>query len=139
MDSIGVFQDLTAKNLAFEFSEVTTLSGKVTSGQTILASGSVLAATSGLEWIDVSIGSILLEVGKNYHFEFTFTGNSNQNFFYNNQDVPFTQGVFTNIEGTAGGNTNNFVIGAFRVNVVPEPTSALLLGLGSVLCLRRRS
>ncbi len=145
IDSVGVFQDLSNINLEFELAQVFSASGAVTSGQTVLASGSASTTTSGLEWIDFSIADLLLEAGNFYHLEFTFTGSSNQNFFYNNSNVAFTQGNYNLVEGTSRGNTSNFVMGAFRLNEaeadVPEPSSLilLLLGMGGLFFSNRKA
>jgi len=135
IDSIGVFQDLTNLNLSFELAEVNSALGDVTFGQTVLASGSGLTTTSGLEWIDFGISDLLLGSGNYYHLEFTFIGDSNQNFFYNNRNVAFTQGSYDLLEGTQRGGTGNSVLAAFRLNEagsvsVPEPATFALLGLG---------
>ncbi len=134
INSIGVFQDLTNVNLSFELAQVNSASGSVTSGQTVLASGSGLATTTGLEWVDFGISNLLLGAGNYYHLEFTFGGSSNQNFFYNNANVAFTQGSYDLLEGTQNGHTSNFVLAAFRLNgvgsvAVPEPSTFSLLVL----------
>ena len=67
IDSVGVFQDLTNINLSFELAQVSSASGNVTSGQTILASGSGVITTSGLEWVAFGISDLLLTAG-NYNF-----------------------------------------------------------------------
>jgi hypothetical protein len=135
IDSVGLFQDLTNVNLSFELAQVNSASGNVTSGQTVLASGSGLTTTSGLEWIDFGISNLLLGAGNFYHLEFTFAENSNQNFFYNNANVAFTQGSYSLLEGTQNGLTTNSVLAAFRLNEadstsVPEPATFALFGLG---------
>lgn len=135
INSVGLFHNLNNINLFYELSQVAIGNGNVTAGQTILASGNGLITTSGLEWIDFGIANILLSAGNAYHLEFTFSGNGVQNFFYNNQNVAFSQGNFDRVEGTAGGNTINFVMPALRLNGVaandvPEPISLALMGLG---------
>ncbi|MCP3963020.1 MAG: DUF11 domain-containing protein [bacterium] len=115
VSSVGLFHDLTGVNLSFEVAEVTSLVGLVTSGQTVLRSGSTLVTTSGLEFIDVAIVPLTLTVGSFYHIEFSHVGPANQNFFYDNSNVAFDQGDFASIEGSQGGNTSNFVMPAIRV------------------------
>ena len=130
LTSVGVYQDLTNKNLTWTLSDWN-------SPSTIFASGGGLVSTPGLAWIDFAT-SVALSVGTSYHLEFSFAGNSNQNFFYNNQNVPWSQGVYTALEGTQGGYADNFVVGAFRVNEgatqsVPDSGSAAaFLGLAFV-------
>jgi len=135
IDSVGIYHDLTGINLSFELAQTLVSSGNVTAGQTILRSGSALVTTAGLQFIDFSFAPLTLLAGNSYHFEFTFTGNGNQNFFHTQQfQPPFNQGAYTVVDGTAGGNTSNFVIPRMRVNsvIIPEPSSIALLGLGAV-------
>jgi hypothetical protein len=135
IDSIGLFHDLTNINLSYELSQVFSASGNVTSGQTILSNGSNLISTAGLEWIDFGVSNILLSSGNFYHLEFTFSGNGNQNFFYNNGNIAFSQGSFALIEGTNNGNTSNFVMPALRLNTVssvPAPAAVWLFGSGLI-------
>ena len=140
LNSVGIFQDLTGIDLSFEVAEVISLTGNVSaSGENILASGSRNVTTDGLEFIDFSFNSLLLEAGSIYHIDFSFNGISNQNFFHNNANVAFDQGVFLSLEGTAGNNTGNSVVASFRlngeanVNTVPEPSTYLAFLLGALL------
>ncbi len=135
IDSIGLFNDLTNINLSYELAQVSSVSGDVTVGQTILSSGSQLISTTGLEWIDFGIANTLLSAGNFYHFEFTFTGNGNQNFYYNNNNVSFSQSNFTLIDGTNGGSAGNTAMPALRLNTVssvPVPAAAWLFGSGLI-------
>lgn len=150
IDSVGIFQNLRSINLSFQISKVTTTSGNVASGEVILRSGSSTETTTTLEWIDFAITPLTLQNGMNYLIEFTFQGNSNQNFFYNNQNVSFNQADFSLLDGTQAGFSDNFVMPAIRVNtverqggpVVPEPTSLALAGFAgigmAVRAIRRR-
>ncbi len=156
--SVGLFHDLTGMTLSYKVSEVLTVNGDVETGETILASGSATVTTSGLEWIDFPIPNIPFTAGSIYHIEFSFPGTGNQNFFYNNGNVTFTQDGFEVIDGTSAGNTGNSVMPAIRLETqdvnaappgpppTPVPTlsqwsillMALLLGFLGVSSLNRR-
>lgn len=113
--SIGVYHDLTGIDLAYKLSQTTSASGDIESGETILASGNAVVTTNGLEWIDFPIADIPYSAGDIYHIEFTFSGDGNQNFFYDNNNVTFSQGDFDVIDGTQNGNTDNTVMPAIRL------------------------
>lgn len=141
IDSLGIYHDLTNINLFYELSEVTSLTGTLTSGQTVLRSGNALTTTSGLNWIDFAISDLVLMAGSYYHLEFTFSGSGNQNFFYNNGNVAFSNGSFSSIEGTNNVDTGNFVMPALRVNTttsVPEPTTLAIFALAIMGLVSRR-
>jgi hypothetical protein len=140
IDSVGIFQNLTNVTLSYTISQTTTRVGQVDAGETILRSGSTLANTAGLQFIDFGFAPLTFLPGNFYHIEFTFNGNSNQNFFHRqgtfggniNGIDNFNQAGFLFINGTAIGNTDNFVIPSIRVNAidaVPEPASMLAWGL----------
>ncbi|NRA30699.1 MAG: PEP-CTERM sorting domain-containing protein [Parvularculaceae bacterium] len=145
IESVGVFQDLNGVALTYTVSEITALSGTF-SRTSMLASGGSTVTTSGLEWIDYAIAPITLSAGTNYSIEFSFQGSSNQNFFYNNDNVAWTQGLFTGLEGTLGSSFSNFVVGAFRVDAdtvtapVPVPGALPLMaaGMAGFAAVRRR-
>lgn len=133
IESFGVLQDLTGIDMNFEIFDVT--------NNAVLRSGSTGAVTTtGLEFVDVSFAALTLVAGNTYHMEFDFTGDSNQNFFHDEGGSPaYTEGAFTNINGTSGGinSTSNTVIALFRVNgvdaAVPLPAALPLMvaGLGA--------
>ncbi|MEH2156260.1 PEP-CTERM sorting domain-containing protein [Nostoc sp.] len=138
INSVGILQDLTNTSLSVEIGETNKLTGNVTIVQNVLTTLSKTVTTNGLQWIDFTLSPLTFFKDNFYHIEFSFQENANQNFFYTQLDNPnFTQGNFAFINGTQGGNTDNFVIPAIRVNTientvtVPEPTSII----GSALAL----
>lgn len=148
LTSVGLYQDLTNVNLSYRVSEVFFTFGLVNSGAVELRSGTANVTTSGLQFIDFSFAGLTLQSGHDYHVEFGFSGNGNQNFFYNNANVPYTQGNFQLIDGTLGGSGGDSVMPAIRLNLpdapiaTPLPSAAtaglsLMLGLG-LLHRRRR-
>ena len=148
IDSVGIYQDLTGVTLNYDVALVPTTSGQVDSGETILRSGSTVATTSGLQFIDFSFAPLALQSGFDYHIEFSFSSASNQNFFYNNGNVTWTQGAFTSLDGTQNGNTANFVVPAIRVHTVdavvgtPEPATLISVAMGAIVMIgvaRRRA
>ncbi len=144
IDSIGLFQDFTNVNLNYRISQVSALSGDLTVGENVLLSGVVNGVTTaGLQWIDVSVAPFNFAAGSNYHIQFLFTEPANQNFFYANNNIPFSIGDFASIDGTRGGLTANTLIPGIRVNTVsavPEPSSllAVVAGLIAMPVVRRR-
>jgi hypothetical protein len=147
IDSVGVYQDLTNVLLSYKILEVTTTVGDLLPGSTVLRSGSGTATTSGLQFIDFSVAPLTLLAGHDYEIAFSFAGASNQNFFYNNQNIPFNQASFNFIDGTQADETSNSVMPAIRVNtpdtnVVPEPATVVSAGIAGLtglgLALRRR-
>lgn len=125
--SVGLYHDLTGIPLSFVLEQV---------GGGVLRSGGSTVTTSGLDWIDYAVTPVTLVPGLTYHLNFSHSGLGNQNFFYNNQNVPWNQGSYVFLEGTQGGANGggNFVVAAFRINeaaqAVPDGgTTAALLGL----------
>lgn len=127
IDSVGLYADFTNMPLTYKIWDIPTFSGVVDTNATLLATGSNTVSTSGLAWTDFTITPLTLQAGHNYHVEFFFDGEANQNFFYDNDNIAFTQGVFTLVDGTEAGNPNNSVMPAIRVNTVnatPLPSAA---------------
>jgi hypothetical protein len=129
ISSVGIYQDLTSIALSFQLEQV---------GGPILSSGGSTVTTTGLQWVDYNIAPVVLVPGFTYHLDFLHQGNGNQNFFYNNGNVQWTQGNFTFLDGTQGGagGAGNFVVAAFRMNETSQPapdqgTTLLLLGLAA--------
>jgi hypothetical protein len=146
INSVGLFQNLNNVTLNYGVYEVSALTGNFNRNAT-LRSGSRTVTTVGLEWIDFSFSDLNLAVGTDYLVEFSFSGNSGQNFFYNNGNVAWNQGVFQGLEGTISNTFDNYVTGGFRVDAaastdVPEPGSLFLFGaaaLGLAAARRRRA
>ena len=73
--------------------------------------------------------------GNTYHLEFTFAGNSNQNFYYMNLNQTWSQDGFSTLDGTYNNSASNSLVAAFRVNanaVSDTGSTAALLGAGVV-------
>jgi hypothetical protein len=143
IDSVGVYQNLTNQFLQFEVFQVTGVTGNVFAGQVLLRNGSRVVTTSGLEFIDFAIAPLALAGGSFYEIEFLFNGPSNANYYYVNNNLPFTVSNFGSLDGTMGEDTSNLALPAIRVNLgsaapgVPEPSTWMLTGAGVVLVLRR--
>jgi len=127
--SVGLYEDLTNINLSWKINDFN-------SQATVFGSGGGLVTTRGLQWIDYSTSLTLLP-GTLYQLEFSFNGNGNQNFFYNNNNVLWSQGGFNLLDGTQAGGAGNFVVAAFRVNdstqSVPDSAATVILLGASML------
>jgi hypothetical protein len=150
VSSIGLWQNLTAMTVNYEIDQTTGVSGNVGAGKTILRSGSGTFTTAGLQFIVFSIAPITLTAGNFYQIRFDFAGLSNQNFFYNNGNVSFSQAGFNLIDGTQADDASNSVMPRIEIQAsIPAPIPALsptalallaLLVLGASIALlpRRR-
>lgn len=144
LSSVGTRLDLTNTDLSFGVYEISSSQG-VFARTRLLASGGSTVSTNGFEWIDYGFDRLTLNAGTDYLIEFWFSGPSNQSFYFNNQNIAWSQGAYTGIDGTLGDDFYNSVVAAFRVNAiepagdVPEPASLALVGAGMLaLGLRRR-
>ncbi len=154
INSISLYQNLTGITVNYEVDQTTSASGNIGAGKTVLRSGNGVFTTSGLQFITFSIVPLQLIAGNFYQIRFDFTGNSNQNFFYNNNNVVFSQPGFSQIDGTQGDDTANSVMPSIQLGPASAPvalnatiptlsplllgTLALLLAGASGLALRRR-
>jgi hypothetical protein len=144
LSSAGAWLDLTNTDLTFAVYEISALQD-VFFRNKLLASGGSTVSTNGLQWIDYGFAPLTLNAGTNYLIEFSFNGPSNQSFYFNNQNLAWSQGAFTGLEGSLGDDFYNSTVAAFRINAlvlagdVPEPASLALMGAGMLaLGLRRR-
>jgi hypothetical protein len=144
LSSVGAWLDLTNTDLGFAVYEIS-VPQDVFFRNKLLASGGSTVSTNGLEWIDYGVNQLTLTAGTNYLIEFWFNGPSNQSFYFNNQNLAWSQGAFTGLEGTLGDDFYNSTVAAFRINAiepagnVPEPASLALIGAGMLaMGLRRR-
>ncbi len=117
------------------------------------ALGTTRSRPSGLQFITFNFAPLELTAGHFYQVRFLFAGNSNQNFFYNNNNVAFSQPGFAQIDGTEADDTSNAVMPSIQLgtpSAAPGPVGlptlspllqaalALLLALAAALALRRR-
>ena len=144
LSSVGAWLDLTNTDLSFAVYEISSLQD-VFFRTKLLASGGSTVSTNGLEWVDYKVSPLTLNTGTNYLIEFAFNGPSNQSFYFNNQNAAWSQGAYTDLEGTLGDDFYNSTVAALRINAlepageVPEPASLALIGAGMfALGMRRR-
>lgn len=135
IDGVGLYANLTNVTLNWQVGSLTSQGGGGLNGATVLRSGSSAVTTSGLQFVDFSFAPLSLTNGGLYYIMFTHSGLANQNFFYNNQNVGWAQGPYSQIDGFApgAGGQGNFVASAIRVHeagvqAVPEPGALTLAG-----------
>jgi len=143
LTSIGFLHDLSGMDVSYGLYEIST-NGITLNKVATLASGGSNVTTNGRDWIDYALDGVVLETGRQYLLEFAFGGEANSNFYFNNENVLWSQGPFTGLDGTMGAELGNFVVAAFRMEVqevagVPEPGSIALMMIGAAALVRRRS
>ena len=138
INSVGIFLNVTNTTVTWEVARVMAPTGYVGFDVTVLRSGSSMANTTGLQFVDFNFTDLALVGGNNYHINFKFNGNAAQNFFYLNNNATWTQGMYTALDGTLAHNTANTVVPAIRVNSVnasatPEAPAAALVFWGGLI------
>ena len=152
--SVSLYQDLTAITVNYEIDQTTGATGNIGTGKTVLRSGSGTFTTAGLQFITFPIVPLQLVAGNFYQVRFDFAGNSNQNFFYNNNNVVFSEPGFSQIDGTQTDDTGNSVMPRIQLGAGSPPVNlaatiptlsplllaalSLLLAGACALALRRR-
>jgi hypothetical protein len=139
ISSVSLYQDLTGITVNYEIDQTTSASGAIGTGKAVLRSGTGTFTTSGLQFITFTFAPLQLIAGNFYQVRFDFVGNSNQNFFYNNNNVVFSEPGFALIDGTSGDDTANSVMPRVELNagiplgaIIPT-LSPLLLAVLSLL------
>jgi len=154
INSISLYQNLTGITVNYEIDQTLSASGNIGTGKTVLRSGTGVFTTSGLQFITFSIAPLQLTAGNFYQVRFDFSGNSNQNFYYNNNNLTFSQPGFAQIDGTEADDTSNGVMPRIQLGATSPPvalnatiptlsplllaTLSLLLAGASAFALRRR-
>jgi hypothetical protein len=123
ISSVSLYQDLTGITVNYEVDQTTSASGAIGTGKTVLRSGTGTFTTSGLQFITFSFAPLQLVAGNFYQVRFDFVGNSNQNFFYNNNNVVFSQPGFALIDGTSGDDTSNSVMPRIQLGAASPPVA----------------
>lgn len=142
LTGVGLLHDLTGIDLNFGLYEISTSSITLTR-LALLAGGGSTVTTNGREWLDYPLHGLTLDPGKQYLLEFSFRGDANSNFYYDNGNVLWDQGPFTGLDGTLGDELGNFVVAGLRIDAmdagaIPEPGSLALIALGMAVLTRRR-
>lgn len=136
IDSVGTVPDVMGGQRSLQITDVTSLGPELRTGQTILRSVSTGSFTNP-KWINFPIAPLLLQKGHDYHIEFIQTPGTLE-FFYRNDNVRFSVGNFTAVDGTYVGFTYNSFMPAIEVHiqdgpaVAPEPSSVVLAGIAAL-------
>ncbi|MGC4043320.1 MAG: PEP-CTERM sorting domain-containing protein [Armatimonas sp.] len=100
----------------------------------LLGTTTVTPTDTGLGFYDATFSSpISLVEGNRYHIEVTYTGEGEENWFYDFNQGSVNLGGVTVEDGTSEGDTGNTVMPLIRLNAgaaAPEPGSLALLALG---------
>jgi hypothetical protein len=133
INSIGLYQDLTGMTVNYEIDQTTSASGDIGPGKIILRSGSGVFTTAGLQFIVFPIVPLTLAAGNFYQIRFDFAGNSNQNFYYNNDNVTFSQAGLNLIDGTQADDTGNSVMPRIEFNASAQAATAAVPTLSPIV------
>lgn len=128
-------------NATFNLYEINTTVGDVLQGANLVRSVSgVLQGDLGF-W-GLKFDAITLTAGQSYLLQVGYDESADENWFFDFDplvfgDLPVDIGAITLIDGTAGGNTSNFVAPYLALQV-PAPGVLALLGLAGLAGTRRR-
>ncbi len=122
ISSISLYQDLTGITVNYEIDQTTSASGNHRHREDVLRSGSGMFTTAGLQFITFPIAPLPLTAGNFYQVRFDFARNSNQNFYYNNNNVVVQPSpASAQIDGTQGDDTGNSVMPRIQLGPASPP------------------
>lgn len=116
--------------------------GDVLGGAVLIASANA-TLVGGLGFHGEKFADTTLQAGNSYLLRVHYQEPADENWFFDFDpgvfgDLPVDIGEVTLIDGTAGGNTSNFVAPFLQLQIVPAPGSVALLGVAGLMAVRRR-
>lgn len=129
-------------NATFELYEIETTNGNVLDGASLVrSSAGVLQGDLGFH--GVKFDQISLSAGQDYLIRVLYDEPADENWFFDFDpeffgDAPVDLDAVTLIDGTAGGDTTNFVAPYMSLQIVPAPGALALLGVAGLAGRRRR-
>ena len=129
-------------NATFELYETITTVGNVLAGATLLRSFNTTLLGS-LDFHGGKFDAITLQTNQSYLLRVFYSEAADENWFYDFDpvffgDPPVDIGAVTLIDGTASGDTANFVAPYLQIQLLPGPFTLALLGLAGAMGSRRR-